>query len=314
MYLGYFCIGQSWLAPKRYLEPLYAIHVSWPNHRSSILYLECWFTGLGRTVRHPSSLSPWSLTSGFYRYIIITEKDIDAQLLTSLGGSPPLDILVQTSGVKRLSDFMLWKVSVNSITYLLLSSKPERCYLVLRRYPTPILSHILARFRVIWLYSNHPRLSYFSVQAEVSKESHELPLLQQCRLCFHFMLPALQPNHTELEHHKMLLLYQLYMYIILVVSSCSNRPSFPAPLQNAKIPVEKRGTTNKTTWWKRRSKVNLLKAAINYVNPTGWKSEFGKETKMDECSWDDDLRRGERQLNEIKIWRERESTIMMGYW
>ena len=120
---------------------------------------------------------------------------------------------------------------------------------------------------------------YFSVQAEVSKESHELPLLQQCRLCFHFMLPALQPNHTELEHHKMLLLYQLYMYIILVVSSCSNRPSFPAPLQNAKIPVEKRGTTNKTTWWKRRSKANLLKAAINYVNPTGWKSEFGKETK-----------------------------------
>ena len=213
---------------------------------------------------------------------------------------------------------MLWKVSFNSITYLLFSSKPERCYLVLRRYPTPILSHILARFRVIWLYSNHPRLStqglgkdfwrwkyfyfpillyisileiYLSVQAEVSKESHELPLLQQCRLCFHFMLPALQPNHTELEHHKMLLLYQLYMYIILVVSSCSNLPSFPAPLQNAKIPVEKRGTTNKTTWWKRRSKANLLKAAINYVNPTGWKSEFGKETKMDEWSWNDDLRR-----------------------
>jgi len=25
-------------------------------------------------------------------------------------GSPPLDVLVRTSGVKRLSDFMLWQV------------------------------------------------------------------------------------------------------------------------------------------------------------------------------------------------------------
>ncbi|KIJ92963.1 hypothetical protein K443DRAFT_684890 [Laccaria amethystina LaAM-08-1] len=39
----------------------------------------------------------------------ITEKDIDAQLMTSLGCSPPLDILVRTSGVKRLSDFLLWQ-------------------------------------------------------------------------------------------------------------------------------------------------------------------------------------------------------------
>ncbi|KAF8870962.1 Decaprenyl diphosphate synthase-like protein [Gymnopilus junonius] len=40
---------------------------------------------------------------------IITEKDIDAQLMTSLGGSPPLDILIRPSGVKRLSDYMLWQ-------------------------------------------------------------------------------------------------------------------------------------------------------------------------------------------------------------
>lgn len=40
----------------------------------------------------------------------ISEHDIDSHLMTSKGGSPPLDILVRTSGVKRLSDFFLWQV------------------------------------------------------------------------------------------------------------------------------------------------------------------------------------------------------------
>jgi len=39
----------------------------------------------------------------------ITEKDIDNNLMTSQVGSPPLDILVRTSGVNRLSDFLLWQ-------------------------------------------------------------------------------------------------------------------------------------------------------------------------------------------------------------
>ncbi|KAH8117121.1 Decaprenyl diphosphate synthase-like protein [Phellopilus nigrolimitatus] len=39
----------------------------------------------------------------------ITEASIDANLMTTLSGSPPLDILVRTSGVRRLSDYMLWQ-------------------------------------------------------------------------------------------------------------------------------------------------------------------------------------------------------------
>ena len=31
--------------------------------------------------------------------------------MTSLSGSPPLDVLVRTSGVQRLSDYMLWQCS-----------------------------------------------------------------------------------------------------------------------------------------------------------------------------------------------------------
>lgn len=40
----------------------------------------------------------------------ITEDDIAAQLMTTRAGSPPLDLLVRTSGVRRLSDFLLWQV------------------------------------------------------------------------------------------------------------------------------------------------------------------------------------------------------------
>ena len=42
----------------------------------------------------------------------ITEQDIESKLMISKVGSPPLDILIRTSGVKRLSDYMLWQVRV----------------------------------------------------------------------------------------------------------------------------------------------------------------------------------------------------------
>ncbi|KAH6886721.1 Decaprenyl diphosphate synthase-like protein [Coprinopsis sp. MPI-PUGE-AT-0042] len=45
---------------------------------------------------------------------VISEKDIDDNLLTSLRNSPPLDVLIRTSGVKRLSDFLLWQCCENT--------------------------------------------------------------------------------------------------------------------------------------------------------------------------------------------------------
>jgi len=47
----------------------------------------------------------------------ISEDDIDSQLFTSLRGSPPLDILLRTSGVKRLSDFLLWQCCEDTLIH-----------------------------------------------------------------------------------------------------------------------------------------------------------------------------------------------------
>ncbi|KAI0701314.1 Decaprenyl diphosphate synthase-like protein [Cytidiella melzeri] len=44
----------------------------------------------------------------------LTENDLDAHIMTSVVDSPPIDILIRTSGVKRLSDFLTWQVCENT--------------------------------------------------------------------------------------------------------------------------------------------------------------------------------------------------------
>lgn len=40
----------------------------------------------------------------------ITEAAVAAHIATAAAGSPPVDVLVRTSGVRRLSDFLTWQV------------------------------------------------------------------------------------------------------------------------------------------------------------------------------------------------------------
>lgn len=48
--------------------------------------------------------------------IRITEEDLERYMMTNLAGSPPLDILIRSSGVKRLSDFLMWQVQFNFLS------------------------------------------------------------------------------------------------------------------------------------------------------------------------------------------------------
>ncbi len=72
----------------------------------------------------------------------ITEKDLDAHMMTSMVGSPPVDILVRTSGVKRLSDYLVWQVCHRSAS----SSHSQMLSLVsvLRGYSNPVFRVLLA--------------------------------------------------------------------------------------------------------------------------------------------------------------------------
>lgn len=40
----------------------------------------------------------------------IDEDEIEKHLEMTVRGSPPLDVLIRTSGTYRLSDYMLWQV------------------------------------------------------------------------------------------------------------------------------------------------------------------------------------------------------------
>jgi undecaprenyl diphosphate synthase len=54
----------------------------------------------------------------------ITENDIEDRLLTAKVNAPPLDILIRTSGVKRLSDYLLWQVSPPALPVTFTHSPP----------------------------------------------------------------------------------------------------------------------------------------------------------------------------------------------
>ncbi|KAI5480822.1 cis-prenyltransferase, dehydrodolichyl diphosphate synthase [Pseudohyphozyma bogoriensis] len=53
----------------------------------------------------------------------ITEETLSANLYTS--ASPPLDILIRTSGVNRLSDFLLWQANEDTVIHFIPPNWPD---------------------------------------------------------------------------------------------------------------------------------------------------------------------------------------------
>jgi hypothetical protein len=83
----------------------------------------------------------------------ISVQDIDSKMM--LAHSPPLDILVRTSGVCRLSDFMLWQVSFYVGRNL---SESSQAPLKVHSFAASIYSALLAPLWLAGVGADHPRL------------------------------------------------------------------------------------------------------------------------------------------------------------
>ncbi|KIK44282.1 hypothetical protein CY34DRAFT_802782 [Suillus luteus UH-Slu-Lm8-n1] len=80
--------------------------------------------------RHEMTLAVQSvvqqaLDKGNFDSSLITEQTIEENLMTSLGGSPPLDIFIRTSGVKRLSGFLQWQCCENTQIHMVDTYWPD---------------------------------------------------------------------------------------------------------------------------------------------------------------------------------------------
>ncbi|KAI9777594.1 MAG: cis-prenyltransferase [Geoglossum umbratile] len=80
-------------------------------------------SGSDDTTLHPDSPPSPHLSSRYPNPETITEATLDAHLFTA--DNPPLDLLVRTSGVERLSDFMLWQCHENTEIVFLECLWPE---------------------------------------------------------------------------------------------------------------------------------------------------------------------------------------------
>lgn len=83
------------------------------SHSSSTLTV---VNGLDKDVPQPS-------TPSYMDAETITVETLNDQMLTA--GAPPLDLLIRTSGVERLSDFMLWQCHENTSIVFLKCLWPE---------------------------------------------------------------------------------------------------------------------------------------------------------------------------------------------
>lgn len=86
----------------------------------------------------------------------ITEQDVEKQLMTSRVNSPPVDILIRTSGVKRLSDFLTWQVRFVLPTACV---RWSHWFQVFGRYADTILPQVLARVWSLGFHAYPVRLS-----------------------------------------------------------------------------------------------------------------------------------------------------------
>ncbi|KAG7562893.1 hypothetical protein FFLO_01722 [Filobasidium floriforme] len=117
-------LGRRSLLPLEIQQSMQELEESTSSHRSSILNVCCPYTSRDEvTTAIRSAVS--DARAGLIQTDEITSDVLFSNLSTQKSGSPPLDILIRTSDVKRLSDFMMWQCSSNTSLEFVKTFWPE---------------------------------------------------------------------------------------------------------------------------------------------------------------------------------------------
>ncbi|KAJ7043025.1 Decaprenyl diphosphate synthase-like protein [Mycena alexandri] len=116
-------LGKTSLLPEYVQEAIRHVESVTRNNNKAILNICMSYSSQDEMTTAVESAVQNSLENSDPDICDITEHDISAQLMTA--GSPPLDILVRTSGVKRLSDFLLWQCSEDTQIHFSKAYWPE---------------------------------------------------------------------------------------------------------------------------------------------------------------------------------------------
>lgn len=119
--------------------PLSSFHVGTDESSRGILNFCCPYTSqeeMATAIKttidacHSGTLSPTSVTLSLNPMVPLTsfDRDITESTLSSnlyTSASPPLDILIRTSGVSRLSDFLLWQSNEDAVLHFITPNWPD---------------------------------------------------------------------------------------------------------------------------------------------------------------------------------------------
>lgn len=107
-------LGKIEMLPKNVQESVRIAQEMTKNNNKAVLNLCMPYTSRDEITTAVQAAVQEKISSGLeLSENLITEDDIEKHMMTTVGGSPPLDILVRSSGVRWLSDFLMWQTSEN---------------------------------------------------------------------------------------------------------------------------------------------------------------------------------------------------------
>ncbi|KAF7778413.1 hypothetical protein Agabi119p4_2758 [Agaricus bisporus var. burnettii] len=107
-------VGRIELFPKALQEAIRKAENMTRQNNKAILNLHMAYASTDEMTTAIEDCVKFGLTHNIDLDTYFTQEEIDKHLMTTAKGSPPLDVLIRTSGVKRLSNYLVWQCCQNT--------------------------------------------------------------------------------------------------------------------------------------------------------------------------------------------------------